>query len=70
MIYAICGIGIILVICVMVFGLADLARPMPTPPEGSYAEYLTDEERLGVQCEADWRSAMELAKERGWNAPA
>ena len=66
MIYVICGIGIIVVLGVMIFGMAELAKPMPPATEGSYAEYLTDDERLGVQCGADWECAVKLARSRGW----
>jgi len=67
MIYVISGIGILIVIAIIVFGLKELGKPMPTPPKGSYAEYLSDEERLGVQCNADYELAKTLARERGWN---
>lgn len=67
LIYVISGIGILVVIATVIFGLSELGKPMPIPKEGSYAEYLSDEERLGVQCNADWELAKALAKERGWN---
>lgn len=70
MIYVICGIGIIVVFAVMAFGFAELAKPMPPPPKGSHAEYLTDDERLGVQCSADLECAIKLARSRGWVPPA
>ena len=66
LIYVISGIGILVVITLIVFGLSELGKPMPPPKKGSYAEYLSDEERLGVQCNADWELAKALARERGW----
>jgi hypothetical protein len=65
-IYTLCGIGIIVVIALMAFGFAELGRPLPPPKEGSYAEYLSDEERLSVQSTADWELAKQSARERGW----
>lgn len=66
MIYVICAIGIIVVIGVMLCGLSALSAPMPDPPVGSYAKYLTDDERLSVQSHADWELAKDLARSRGW----
>ncbi len=59
-------IGIFFVVAIIMAGLVELNAPMPPPKPGSYAEYLSDEERLGIQSNADWELAKKLAKERGW----
>ncbi|KKL84046.1 hypothetical protein LCGC14_1968680 [marine sediment metagenome] len=66
MIYVMSGIGILVVIAIVMFGLSELGKPMPIPKKGSYAEYLSDDERLGVQCNADYDLAKKLAIGRGW----
>lgn len=66
MIYVISGIGILVVITLIMYGLSELGKPMPPPRKGSYAEYLSDEERLGVQSNTDYELAKALARERGW----
>ena len=67
MIYVMSGIGILVVIAIVMFGLSELGKPLSQPTKGSYAEYLSDEERLGVQCNTDWELAKALARERGWD---
>lgn len=67
MIYVMSGIGILVVITIVIFGLLELGKPMRQPKKGSYAEYLSDEERLGVQTNTDWELAKALARERGWD---
>ena len=67
MIHVAIMVGILITIGATITAFLTIEFPMPPPPQGSWAEYLTDLERLGVQSNEDFKIAKEIARKRGWS---
>ena len=54
------------VVAATLFGLSQTKKPLPPPPANSFANYLSELERMSMQTQTDRDLCVLLALERGW----